>query len=380
MARRGRRTRGGPNGLSLFALALTAVCLLLTWLVLPARAPDASNSRHAEASTRAAAARFDASPPRRTLPTVDGREALRVHFYDVSQGLAALVDLPDGRHILVDTGDAPVREGCGIDCGIAHRHLLAALTRDLAGAPIDVLWITHQHSDHIGGARDVLAQFRVKEYVDNGRDGGKAEVSKTHDAARARGTLVDVVDPSRPWSEAQASAVAGDARVTPVVPAAWPADCASDPNECSLALRIDLGASSVLFTGDAERGEERSLALPSSVTLLQVGHHGSETSTSEAFLARVAPRYAVISAGHPDVGMNHEYCLPRTSTLEKLSRTLGASGDKTLLGFDGVTSCRRSHGAGWVAVPVSDHLWATERDGDVVLVTHGDGIFVREGT
>src|SRR6202158_6220244 len=75
---------------------------------------------------------------------------MSVHFYDVGQGLAALVDLPDGRHVLVDTGDNPHREQCD-DCATKHEHLIEKLRSDLAGAPIDLVWITHQHSDHIGG-------------------------------------------------------------------------------------------------------------------------------------------------------------------------------------------------------------------------------------
>ena len=86
--------------------------------------------------------------------------SLTIHFYDVGQGLAALVDLPHGRHVLVDTGDRPGRAGCGDPCGVASRHLTASLREDLAGAPIDLVWITHRHSDHIGGVEEVLDAFR----------------------------------------------------------------------------------------------------------------------------------------------------------------------------------------------------------------------------
>jgi competence protein ComEC len=369
MGARGRRTgTSDRGGLGLFALMLTATCLFATWAVMP---PASKRPYVVDGDAPSSAPTTLTRSPAR-LPSVD---ALRVHFYDVSEGLAALVDLPGGQHILIDAGDSPTRDGCGTDCATAHGHLLTQLRQDLGGAPIDLLWITHQHSDHIGGARDVLVDFTVREYVDNGRDGARAEVARTRQVARARGSLVRTVDPSHPFDGAN---LAGAAQVTPVVPAAWPRDCATDPNECSLGLRIDFRASSVLFTGDAERGEERALPVESAATVLQVGHHGSETSSTAAFLARVSPRYAVISAGHPGTGMNADYCLPRAATIERLTRVLARGGSRTLLGYDGTLSCRRSHGEGWVEVPVSDDLWATERDGDVVLTTRGDGLFTRD--
>ncbi len=300
--------------------------------------------------------------------------ALRLHFYDVGQGLAVLVDLPDGRHLLVDTGDSAHRSGCGDVCATSERHLLERLRADLAGASIDVLWITHPHSDHVGAAADVLAEFPVGLYVDNGRDAHKPEVARAHRAAAARGVPVRVVDPERPgWPGAPLV----DARVTPVVPPAWPHSCARDANECSIALRIDYCASSVLLTGDAEHAEESALDVLGPVTLLQVAHHGSATSTTPGFLARARPRYAVISVGHPGEGLNAEYCLPRALVVQRLTRLLGGAGLKTLPAFDG-DRCDAAQPSDWIAVPTSDRLWSTERDGDVVLSTRGDGAFERQ--
>lgn len=304
----------------------------------------------------------------------DGSRSMALHFYDVGQGLAVLVDLPDGRHVLVDTGDSPVREGCGDTCARAHAHLLAKLREDLRGAPIDLLWITHQHSDHIGGAPDVAEAFAIGTYVDNGRDARKGEVRRAREAAAARGAAVRVVDPDH--VDAPLTPSPG-VKLTPVVPATWPASCREDANECSIALRIDDCASSVLLTGDAEHEEEKLLDPGGPVTLLQVGHHGSETSTSPAFLSKTHPGYAVISAGHPDEGLDREYCHPRAIVVERLTRVLGgARGGATLQAFDG-TRCDRATDADWIAVPTSDRLWATERDGDVVVETRGDGVFRR---
>jgi competence protein ComEC len=307
----------------------------------------------------------------RLAERVEGR--LTAHFYDVGQGLAALVDLPGGEHVLVDTGDRRDRAGCGSPCGVAGRHLVARLREDLHGAPIDLLWITHPHSDHIGGAEEVLATFPVRTYVDNGRDSRQGEVRRVRRSAREHGAVLAVVEPGRTGLPLPAPP---GVSLAAVVPPRWPSSCAHDANECSIALRIDFGASSILFTGDAEHDEEGALDPGGPVTLLQVGHHGSDTSTGPAFLARVRPRYAVVSAGSPDQGLNREYCHPRALVVRRLTRALGGPTSSTLQAFDG-DRCDRAQPSDWVSVPSSDALWATERDGDVVLTTTGDGAFHR---
>jgi competence protein ComEC len=299
---------------------------------------------------------------------------MTVHFYDVGQGLAVLVALPDGRHVLVDAADSPHRTGCGASCEVASARLMTKLRKDLGGAPIDLAWITHQHSDHIGGAPEVLATFAVGVYVDNGLDATNPEVRRAHQAAEERRIPVQVVDPTH--RDVPMHAGRG-VSLTPVLPPAWPPSCRHDANECSIGLRIDYRASSVLLTGDAEHTEEKLLDLGGPVTLLQVAHHGSETSTSPALLARAPPRYAVISAGKPGEGVNREYCHPRALVVQRLTRVLGGAGARTIDAFDG-DRCDRATAADWIAVPASDRLWATERDGDVVLVTSGDGTFRRE--
>jgi competence protein ComEC len=129
--------------------------------------------------------------------------------------------------------------------------------------------------------------------------------------------------------------------------------------------------------GDAEHDEEAQLDPHGRVTLLQVAHHGSETSTTLGFLAKVRPSYAVISAGKPDAGMDVTYCHPRAIIVKRLTTLMGGPGSKTLHAFDG-DRCAGSQQSDWVDVPTSDHLWATERDGDLVLSTIGDGMFTRE--
>ncbi len=308
--------------------------------------------------------------------TCSAKAPMRVRFYMIEQGLSALVELPDGRRILVDTGASSTAPGCGnAACKNAHDNLVANLRKDLAGKPIDLLWITHQHEDHIGGAADLLAKFKVKSYVDNGRAADAADVAAAHAAAQAAHVPMQVIAPAHAAMPITSTMAV---RIRPIVPSSWVKTCNSDENMCSIGLRIDYCGSSVLFTGDAELQEEKNLDPLGPATLLQLGHHGSDTSTGPDFLAKIAPKIAVVSAGRPGFGMNRSYCHPRASTIQAVTKFLGGPGTKTLLAFDGNVNCMGSGPTNWLAVPTSDRLFATERDGDLSFVTHGDGTFTRE--
>ncbi len=201
------------------------------------------------------------------------------------------------------------------------------------------------------------------------------EIKQVRDAASAKAVPITVVEPGHEQLPLPGSA---DVKVTGIAPSSWLPSCTTDRNECSILLRIDYCTSSVLFTGDAEVEEEALLDPHGGATLLQVGHHGSDTSSGAAFIAKVQPKYAVVSAGKQGEGMNKTYCHPRASTVQALTQALGGPGSKSILAFDAKVSCKQGTDANWIDVPASDRLWATERDGDVVLSTTGDGTFSKE--
>lgn len=291
---------------------------------------------------------------------------LRLHVYDVGQAAAALVELPDGRAVVVDVG--------GVRTSVAHR-----LAADLAGRPISLLWITHPHDDHLSHARAVLRELPVELWADNGRDGGSPSRgggegmgARLRAEARRRGVPVVSVTPSTPGLPFPQ---AGEAlRLTPVLPRAWVRRCLEgNANDCSIALRIDYCGSSILFLGDAEEEEERALEPLAPATLLVVAHHGSHTSSSERLLRRVQPRYAVISVGRPP----NEYCHPAARTIERLDAVLGGPRTRSVQAYD-VHRCDQAARRIPIRIQRSDRLWVTSADGDVTLVTTGDGTFRRE--
>lgn len=93
-------------------------------------------------------------------------------------------------------------------------------------------------------------------------------------------------------------------------------------------------------------------------------------------MTRLAPKWAVISAGKPEEGTNRNYCHPRLAAVEHVVAQLPRQTTRALRVFGG-HSCRASSPGDWVDIEASDHLLATPRDGDVVLRTTGGGTFVR---
>jgi competence protein ComEC len=285
---------------------------------------------------------------------------MRVRFYDVGQANAALIDLPDGRAILVDAGGDP-------------RQLVRKIRADLGDRPLALVWITHPHADHLGAAKKILKQFRVGVYVDNGRDvetghwwWSRTPAGTARREATRRGVHVATVSPKKPDVPVAANGTA--LQFSAVVPPEWPRSCVEgNANNCSIGLRIDYCDSSVLFLGDAEAEEQRAFGAIRPATLLLVPHHGSDTSTAAKALETIRPRYAVISGGD-----QNKYCLPTAGAVKRLNAALSSPSTSTMP----ASSSRSADGTcSWTYVPRPDGLWSTAVDGDVTLVTTGDGTF-----
>jgi competence protein ComEC len=229
---------------------------------------------------------------------------LELTAIDVGQGDSLLVVLPRGATILVDGGGRLVygrQRKSNLDIGedVVSPYLWSRGIRR-----IDVMVATHSHQDHIGGLAAVMSNFRPKELWTGANPPGELL-----ELARRLGIPSSEKHPTGPHelSGAKLEILA-------------PADdyTAEKPgNNDSLVLRITYGSRSFLLTGDMERGIEAKLLAAGAdlhADVLKVGHHGSRTSSTQAFLEAVSPSVALISAGY-----ENSFGHPHPDVLERLS-------------------------------------------------------------
>ncbi|MBO6939608.1 MAG: DNA internalization-related competence protein ComEC/Rec2 [Deltaproteobacteria bacterium] len=232
-------------------------------------------------------------------------DRLRITMLDVGQGDGALVDLPNGELLLIDAGGGRPDPGARALVPLLHarrRHEVALAI------------LTHPHPDHFGGLRAVHDAFPVRELWDS----GQAEAETPH------GPVARLLRSARRSSERVRLAASvcgrprrfGDAELEVL----WPCpgyDPGYDPNDNSIVVRLSYGERRFLFTGDVETLAERAL-VESGTDLradwLKVPHHGSRTSSTDAFLDAVRPRLAAVSCGrlnrfghpHPEVAARYD--------------------------------------------------------------------------
>lgn len=237
-------------------------------------------------------------------------EFTELHVIDVGQGDALALRTRSARWIVIDAG----RSWSSGDAGrstvvpyIAHR-----------GGRVVLFALSHPHADHVGGAASLLGALHPALFLDPGYVGTTPPYLAALREARADRIAWRRVHPGD-------SLVVDEAVITALAPdSAWAAGL-NDANLASMVLLVRVGRVRMLLTGDAEAPEEAWLLSHSPEALradvLKVAHHGSNTGTTEAFLAAVHPRVALVS-----VGANNSYGHPDAEVMERL----GAAGVPTL--------------------------------------------------
>lgn len=229
---------------------------------------------------------------------------MKVHFLDVGQADCIIIQLPNDQTMVIDAGN----NGDG--------KLVVQYLQDLGISSIDYLIGTHPHEDHIGGMDKLIRAFTVKAFY-------MPRVSEKLTPTTA--TYNDVLTAAENKNLKIKSAKAGitlleDASIGLKAEMLSPNASLdySDLNNYSAVIRLTYGSRSFLFTGDAEEEAERIMMSGTaelSADVLKMGHHGSSSSSSNAFLDAVAPEYAIISC---ETG--NDYGHPHRETLQKLKK------------------------------------------------------------
>ncbi len=237
---------------------------------------------------------------------------LEVTAIDVGQGDSLLLCGPSGETMLLDAGgptgavketaDATSRFDVGEE--VVSPFLWSRHIRRL-----DVLALSHAHSDHMGGMAAVMRNFRPRELWVSTDPDSAAFRSLLDEAAQLGVTVRHLhAGDTLPWAGTTLDVLSPDlAYKNGFAPA----------NNDSLVLRLQYGQASVLLEGDAEAACERAMlesGLMKPVTLLKVGHHGSRTSSTDAFVQALAPRDAVVS-----VGKGNTFGHPRGEVIQRFA-------------------------------------------------------------
>ncbi len=221
-------------------------------------------------------------------------EELKVHFLDVGQGDSIFIELPTNETILID---ASIKD--------ASDKIINYLKEEKV-SKIDYVFATHPHSDHIGGMSAVIKAFDIGQiYMPKA-----VTTTKTYE-----NLLLTIKDKNLKIKTAKAGNTIIDTDDLKLVVLAPNQDSYESLNNYSIVLKLTYKEKSFLFTGDAETLSEKEITGDVEADVLKVGHHGSRTSTSQAFLNKVNPSYAVIS-----VGLNNDYKHPHQEVLDRLEK------------------------------------------------------------
>lgn len=262
------------------------------------------------------------------LPYTDG--TLRVTYLDVGQGDSAVIELPYRRGVyVIDTGGIV---GFGVDSWKTPtkpfevgRKIVVPYLKGRGITKIDKLIISHAHADHMEGADEVVEEIRVTEIHIAPGSKDEKEMEELVQAANDKKVPIHEMGEGVSWTAGSASfAYIG------------PPDGEYVGNDSSLVLLMKTTGPSFLFTGDMEQASEEKFVrkygrVKWGELILKAGHHGSKTSSTDAFVDLLRPQLTIISAGRNNLyGHPHQevldtfakYDIPTLLTADKGSITI----------------------------------------------------------
>ncbi len=220
-----------------------------------------------------------------------------VDFLDIGQGDSILIRSPEGKTALIDAGPS--------------RDAATKLLKRKGVSEIDIVIVTHHHSDHYGGMDQVIRNFKPKYFVATGSSHTTKGYLKLLQTVKAEG--ITAVAPTAKPRKIELGSV-----LLTVFP--QPPPDHEEENNNSIGIRLDYGKFSVLMTGDSETDERNwwrahCVSLVRDCTILKLAHHGSRNGTDQHWLDLVQPEAAVAS-----LGAGNDYGHPHAETISLLRK------------------------------------------------------------
>lgn len=219
-----------------------------------------------------------------------------VHYINVDQGDAILIQV-NNKNLLIDSGPK------------SHKKQLVKFLNDLNISKLDYVIATHPHEDHIGNMNTVLNSYKVQSFYAPKVYSYTKSFEQMIDSLKSNNLKINPI--KRGCNTINLGFQTNVEVFSPIN------DTYDNENNYSPVIKISFGNNSFLFTGDAEKEIEDKLILLNDdlkADILKVSHHGSSSSTSDSFLNRVSPKYAIIS-----VGKNNIYDHPNDTIISKLN-------------------------------------------------------------
>lgn len=233
-----------------------------------------------------------------------GSNQLTVTFLDVGDGLCTIVRTPSGRTMVVDCGTSSWHDSTSVGRKLAGPYL-----QSLGVDSIDVVVLSHPHSDHESGLAGLLKLEPARLVLDTGVKSRSPEYRAFISSARVSGARYRAVRRGQVLD-------LGDGVKAEILSPPADADYA-DLNNRSMVLRVTYKRSAILLAADAGEVAERAILDTKTnvrAQVLQVGHHGSRDATSPEWLSAVRPSIAVISCARYS-----RYHFPSTEVTRRLS-------------------------------------------------------------